>query len=794
MNSKMLKKLEFDKIISSLAGYAGSRPGRKLCEELVPLREKEAIITMQKETSAALSRLLKKGKVSFSGTDDIGASLKRLELGSSLGISELLKTAALLDNTSIVKKYGKRDRNHVEDDCLDLFFDSLIPLDALCGDIRNAIISESEISDHASPALYKIRRSIKNCEDRIHSQLNSMLTGQTRTYLQDAVITIRNGRYCIPVKAEYRSNIQGMIHDQSSSGSTYFIEPMSVVKLNNDIRSYESEESKEIEKILSDLSSRVFENIETILADMDILIKLDFIFARASLALEMNAAEPVFNDEKFINLKKARHPLIDKKSVVPIDIRLGDDFDLLVITGPNTGGKTVALKTVGLLTLMGQAGLHIPALAQSSLAVFDNIYADIGDEQSIEQSLSTFSSHMKNVVGIIEEADTDSLVLFDELGAGTDPVEGAALAQSILSYFHSLGIRTIATTHYSELKLYALSTEGVENGSCEFDIQTLRPTYRLLIGVPGKSNAFAISKKLGLPEHIIHDAQQFIGEKDETFEDVVSRLEQNRIELEKEKDEIARLRREAESLKNDLENRRKDFQNKKSSMLQNANEEAYSVLKEAKDYADSVIKTFRKVAENTPAFKELEKQRDELRKKMSEAGSKMSMPAQKAAPGKELKPSDIRPGDTVKVLSMNLKGTVSTNPDSKGFVLVQMGIIRSKVHISDLELAEDTSAPSNTAGAVKGAGKIKMSKTQNISPEINLIGKKVDEATAELDKYLDDAYMSHLEEVRIVHGKGTGALRAGIHSYLKGLSFIKEFHLAAFGEGDAGVTVVKFTR
>ncbi len=791
MNEKPLKILEFDKIITMLSSHADSAMGKKLCHEIHPSADINEIETLQTETAAALSRLLKKGNVSFANAVDLTLSLKRLELGSSFHTDELLSVASLLENTSAVKKYGARDRNHVEDDCLDAIFDALLPCERLSADIRQCIISPEEISDNASPALYKIRRSIKNNEERIHSQLSGMINGSLRSYLQDSVITMRNGRYCIPVKAEYRSQVQGMIHDQSSSGSTFFVEPMSIVKLNNDIRQLEAEEAKEIERILAELSKEVFENTEAIQTDMQLLIKLDFIFARAALALEMDAVKPIFNQDGYVELKNARHPLIDKKKIVPINIWLGKDFDLLIITGPNTGGKTVALKTLGLLTIMGQSGLHIPALSQSQLTVFTKIFADIGDEQSIEQSLSTFSSHMRNVITTLRYADEHSLVLFDELCAGTDPVEGAALATSILSHLHERGIRTLATTHYSELKLFALSTPGVENASCEFDVASLQPTYRLLIGVPGKSNAFAISKKLGLPSFIIKNAQKNIGERDESFEDVVSKLEQSRIQLEKEQAEIKRLKTEAEHIRNSLENREKELINKKSEKLQKANEDAYQVLKEAKDYADSIMRLFQKSANSNSQVKELEKKRTELRTKMNSAAKGMSIQPEKKK-NKELKPGDVKIGDSVRVLSLNLNGTITTRPDSKGNVIVQMGILKSKLPLSDLVLTDEAVQTSSRSFSSGGSGKIKFSKSMSISPEINLLGKTVDEAVAELDKYLDDAYISHLSEVRVVHGKGTGALRKGIHSYLKSLSIVKEYHLAAFGEGDAGVTIVKF--
>ncbi len=790
MNSKVLKTLEYDKILQQLENHAYSGGGKALCRSLAPSKEGEAVRTMQAETAAALSRLLKRGRLSFSSAYDMSAALKRTELGSSLSISELLMTAALLENATAVKNYGKRDRNHVEDDCLDPIFDMLMTADDVCSHIRRCIIDENELSDAASPDLSKIRRSIKVTEDKIRSQLGSMLNGPSRTYLQDSVITMRNGRYCVPVKAEYRSNVPGMIHDQSSSGSTVFIEPMAVVKLNNDIRRLEKEEEKEIDRILAALSQEVYENKETIETDSRLLIRLDFIFSRASYALEMDAGEPLIDESGHTALKKARHPLLEKDAAVPIDIRIGEDFDMLVITGPNTGGKTVALKTIGLLTLMAQSGLHIPAASGSRIAIFDEVYADIGDEQSIEQSLSTFSSHMKNVISILKKANQNSLVLFDELGAGTDPVEGAALAQAVLEHLHKMHIRTIATTHYSELKLYALSESGVENASCEFDVQTLRPTYKLLIGIPGKSNAFAISKKLGLPDYIIDAARRLIDEQNESFEDIISELEKTRAGLEKERSEADRLKAEAAAIKAELENKNRDFSEKKSDKLQKANEEAYAVLKEAKDYADSVMRLFQKTAAAPPNIKKLEQTRAELRKRLDKTASDMNVPSEKKRPKKELKPSDLSIGEAVKVLSMNLDGTVLTRPDSKGYVLVQMGIMRSKIHISELELIDEKSAEKkNVSGS---AGSLKFSKSLSVSPEINLIGKTVDEAIAELDKYLDDAYMAHLPEVRIVHGKGTGALRKGIQSYLKGLSIVKEFGHAAYGEGDSGVTVVKF--
>ena len=791
MNQKALSSLEYPKIIERLTEKASSPMGKELCRKLQPSTDINRIRLMQTQTKDALTRLFQKGSVSFGSVKDIRGSLKRLEIGSSLGIMEILSVCALLENTSRVKAYSRGDRSDLPSDSLDSMFEQLAPLTPLSSEIRRCILSEDEISDDASPALRQVRRNMKVTNDRIHTQLSGLVNGNARTYLQDSVITMRNGRYCIPVKAEYKGQVPGMIHDQSSTGSTLFIEPMAVVKLNNDMRELELQEQKEIEIILAGLSEQIAEEREAIALNLELMVQLDFIFARAGLAMDMNGSEPVFNEEGRVLLKKARHPLIPKKKVVPIDIRLGDDFDLLIITGPNTGGKTVSLKTVGLLTLMGQAGLHIPALDRSELALFHEIYADIGDEQSIEQSLSTFSSHMTNIVSFLEKADSRSLVLFDELGAGTDPTEGAALAISILSYLHDKGIRTMATTHYSELKVYALSTPGVENACCEFSVETLRPTYLLLIGIPGKSNAFAISSKLGLSDQIIERAKEQISEQDESFEDVLSSLEENRVTIENERLEIARYKEEIKTLKAQLESRQEKLDAQRDRILRQANEEAHKVLEEAKEYADQTMKLFHKFQKNNVDTSAVERERQELRKRMNKAEKNMSDRQETKKPKKLLTAKDIRPGDSVKVLSMNLKGTVGSRPDSKGFLFVQMGIIRSKVHLSDLELVDE---PVITTPSLQktGAGKIRMSKSASVSTEINLLGRTVDEAIAELDKYLDDAYIAHLKSVRIVHGKGTGALRKGIHDYLRRQKHVSSFRLGEFGEGDAGVTIVDF--
>ena len=793
MNPKALKTLEYNKIIDKLTEFAGSALAKEMCRNLQPSTDLYEIQALQKETSDALSRIYQKGAVSFRGVRDIRGSIKRLEIGAIIGINELLSICSLLDVCSKVKAYSRNDRDPDFEDSLEAMFQALQPLTPVSSEIRRCIASEEELNDDASPALFKIRRSMRQINDKVHAQLQTMVNGSARTYLQDAVVTMRNGRYCIPVKAEHRGQIPGMIHDQSSTGSTLFVEPMAVIKLNNDLRELELKEEKEIEMILATLSARCAEETEALRDDLDLLTKLDFIFARAQLSRSMNGTQPDFNEEGRILIKKGRHPLLDKKKVVPIDIQLGKDFELLIITGPNTGGKTVSLKTVGLFTLMGQAGLHIPAFDHSELSVFHEVFADIGDEQSIEQSLSTFSAHMTNTVSILKEADDRSLVLFDELGAGTDPTEGAALAIAILSNLHRRGSRVMATTHYSELKVFALSTPGVENGCCEFSVETLRPTYRLLIGVPGKSNAFAISQKLGLSQDIIEEAKTHLTKQDEDFEDLLADLEQKRVTIEQERDQINSYKEEIRELKQRLESKQEKLDLSRDKILREANEQARNILQEAKDYADTTIRNFQKYGKAAGvSAKDMEKERGKLREKMSTVDKKLS--AKNAAPKKshkQLTAKDLHIGDSIKVLSLNLKGTVSTLPDAKGNLFVQMGILRSQVNIRDLEKLDDTVITGGNFSKT-GSGKIKMSKSASVSTEINLLGKTVDEAIMELDKYLDDAYIAHLPSVRIVHGKGTGALRKGVHNYLRRQKHVKSYRLGEFGEGDAGVTIVEF--
>lgn len=792
MNTKVLTTLEYTKIIDLLTEKADSEPGKKLCRELEPSTGLSAIRTAQRETKDALARLFRIGSTSFGSNRDLGFSIRSLEIGSSLSMSELLKLASFLDNVSRIKTYGKKEREDLPNDSLNAYFEGLTPMTQLANEINRCILSEEEMADDASPRLKSIRRSKLSTNEKIHSQLTSMVNGAYRTFLQDAVITMRDNRYCIPVKAEYKSQVSGMVHDQSSTGSTFFIEPAAVVNLNNQLKELDLQEQEEIEVILGDLSCQAAVHTAELAADQKIMTTLDFIFAKAKLAMEQNATEPIFNTEHYIQIRKGRHPLLDKKKAVPIDVSLGKDFDLLVITGPNTGGKTVSLKTVGLFTLMGQAGLHIPALDRSELSIFSEVYADIGDEQSIEQSLSTFSSHMTRVVHILQHADADSLCLFDELGAGTDPTEGAALAIAILNYLHDRGIRTMATTHYSELKIYALSTNFVENACCEFDVETLRPTYRLLIGIPGKSNAFAISSKLGLSDEIINAAKEQISKEDESFEDVIADLEQSRVTIEKEQQEIAEYKERIRTLQEQLQKKNEKIDQAKDKILRDANEKARAILQEAKDVADETIRDFNKAGASAD-IKELEKKRQKVRDKINEKNGKLALGNNQKKPAnqKTVDPKKLKKGDSVKIISMNLKGIVNTLPDARGNLFVQCGIMRMQTNINDLVPVKEETI---TAPALQrtNTGKLKMSKSFSVSSEINLLGCTVDEAIAKLDKYLDDAYLAHLPSVRVVHGKGTGALRSAVQSHLKRLKYVKEYRLGEYGEGDAGVTIVTF--
>lgn len=793
MNNRSLNILEYNKIIDMLVGFASSPMGKSRCKNLQPSTTITEITSLQEETRDALSRIYKQGGVSFNGLADIGASLKRLEVEASLTTTELLDIARLLSVTSHIKQYGESvDRDH-EPDCLDGSFSELMPLESLYREIKRCILSEEEIADDASSTLKTIRRTIKLTNDKVHQQLNAIVNSQNnRTMLQDALVTMRNGRYCIPVKQEYKGQFPGMLHDQSSSGSTVFIEPMAVVNLNNELKELANKELIEIEHILASLSEQAAFDIESLRLNLSLLTNLDFIFARASFAKSYNGSEPLFNTQGIVHIKMGRHPLLDKKKVVPIDIRLGEEFSMLIITGPNTGGKTVSLKTLGLFTLMGQAGLHIPAFEGSRLAVFEDVFADIGDEQSIEQSLSTFSSHMTKIVSILDSATSSTLVLFDELGGGTDPTEGAALAIAILNHLHAQDIRCMATTHYSELKTFALTTPGIENACCEFDVASLRPTYRLLIGIPGKSNAFEISRKLGLPDYIIDNAKLQIDSSAIDFETIISDLEHSKLAIEAERAEIARYKEETKALKDKLASKQENLDAKKAELLRDAREEAREILENAKELADDTIRKYNKWIQNPARANStlMEAERSKIRGKLDKVNGKLAYNA--PTPTTNYKPSDFKLGQAVKVLTMGTNGTVNSLPNQKGDLYVQMGILRSLVNIRDLEFLPDTDLGQDTykkfsTSRTNGS----LSKAATISPEINLLGMNTGEAITELEKYLDDAYISKLPQVTIIHGKGTGALRKAVHAYLKMQKNVKSFRPGAYGEGEAGVTIVE---
>lgn len=788
MNNKALKTLEYNKITDRLASHASSEPGIKLCRELLPMMDMDEINSALKQTSDAVSRIFRHGSISFAGLKDIRPLTKALEVGSALGMSELLDICSLLKVAAGARRYGVSEDEAA--DSLSGLFNVIYDIVDVRREIERCILSEDEIADDASAELKNIRRQMRICTERIRTELNSMLNGSDRTYLQEAVITTRGGRYCIPVKAEYKSQVPGMVHDQSKAGSTFFIEPMSVVRLNNEIREYEVKESEEIAKILASLSAMAGNYTAELDADYDILSQLDFIFAKAKLSFEYKGSEPIMNTRGYINIRKGRHPLIDSHKVVPIDVSIGDEYSELIITGPNTGGKTVTLKTIGLFSLLGQSGLHIPAADNSELTVFNDIFADIGDEQSIEQSLSTFSSHMKNIIEILAKADSNSLVLFDELCAGTDPTEGAALAISILTSLHKLRVTTVATTHYSELKIFALSTEGVQNACCEFDVATLAPTYRLLIGIPGKSNAFAISGKLGLPQYIIDAAKESLASEDVAFEDVISDLEKSRVTIEREKLELEEYKKEVEDLKNQLKAKNERLDERSDNILQKAREEASAILREAKETADDAIRKLNKANAAGMSVTELEKQRQRIKDNINKVDKGRVLKSQ--APARQHKASDFHIGDRVHVASLNLDGTVHTLPNQKGELNVTIGIMNYNVNMSDLTIIEEASEMRKLKQKSSGIGKLKMSKTASISPEINLIGMTSDEAIMTLDKYLDDAFLSHISPVRIVHGKGSGILRNAVHNYLKRQKHVKSFRLGSFGEGDYGVTIVEF--
>ena len=788
MNEKALHTLEYDKIIQKLVGYAVSPMAKERAAELRPSDAISDIAIWQQETTEATVMALKKGSPSFGGFREIRPQLKRASMAGVLSVAELMAIGEFAYVCRKVKNYARKENKDEVYPCLDEYFDLIIPLDKLENEISRCILSETEIADDASAGLRSVRKEIKISNDRVKDHLNGIINSSAyRNMLQDFVVTIRNDRYCVPVKAEYRSSFPGMIHDQSNTGSTLFMEPLSVIQLNNKIKELQAKEKEEIEKILLMLSDLVTANAISIEGNLELLTQLDFIFAKAALSMAMDGTQPKFNTKGYIDIHKGRHPLLDPKTVVPTDIYLGKDFTTLLITGPNTGGKTVALKTLGLFTLMGQAGLHIPAFDNSELAVFDNVFADIGDEQSIEQSLSTFSAHMTNIVRIMDQVTDNSLVLFDELGAGTDPTEGAALAIAIIKALLEREIRTAVTTHYSELKVFALSTDHVENACCEFSVETLRPTYKLLIGIPGKSNAFAISKRLGLQDYILDSAKEFISQDEAKFEDVITDLEISKKSVKIEQERAEEYRREAEALKKEVERQKEKTKQQKEKILEKAREEAKQIYVKAKEEADSIIKEMNKQAKEANNKNKALEQRQKLNEKLSTMQadflkSKRVKPNHKA-------PENLKVGDRVYVISFDQNGEVLAAPDKNKEVMVQMGIMKMKVPVAELML-DDTPQPKEKQQK-KQPARAKLSKSQFISAEIDCRGQLVDEAIANIDKYIDDAYLSGLKQVVIIHGKGTGALRAGVQNYLKMNSHVKSYRPGTFGEGEAGVTVVE---
>jgi len=787
MNKKALKTLEYTKITEMLSARAVSPMGKARADALFPMTRLRDIERAQAETSEATALILRKGSLPLGGIRDIHSSLQRALVGGILAIEELLHIGDFLYVCGKISEYGYPDERYEASETLQPLFDGVITCDSLETEIKRCILNQQELSDAASANLATIRRSIRTSNDRIRDHLNGVIhSASYKNMLQEAIITIRNDRYCVPVKAEYRTAFPGMIHDQSASGATLFMEPSSVVQLNNKIKELFFEEQKEIERILLKLSGMVAEQEVILTANIDMLTRLDFIFAKGELSIAMHANQPTFNEQGYINIRKGRHPLLPGSSVVPTDIYLGKDFTTLLVTGPNTGGKTVALKTIGLFTLMGQAGLHIPAFDHSELAVFDDVFADIGDEQSIEQSLSTFSSHMKNIVNILGEVRDNSLVLLDELGAGTDPTEGAALAIAILQYLHDRQIRAVVTTHYSELKVYALGTEGVENASCEFDVETLRPTYRLLIGIPGKSNAFAISQKLGLPNHIIDHAKSVLSLDDIRFEDMITDLEISKKTVLLEKDRAEQYRRDAEELRRQVESQQEKLKSQKEKILREAREEAYNLVRDAKMQSDEMYKSFQKQLRSAANQKEIEGTRQAMRDRLDGMESELT-----AAMGEQKVlrplPKNLSKGDRIYVHSLGQHGTIVNPPDAAGEATIQAGIMKIKVNISDLSLDE-------TKEKVKTTGKsysAKAGKSKHISPEIDLRGMMVQEGCERAEKYLDDAYLASLGQVTIIHGKGTGALRSAIQTQLKKHPYVKSYRLGTFGEGEDGVTIVE---
>ena len=791
--NKALKTLEFDKILDKLGSYTESADVKKRIYELVPYTDIEEARAAQKETTEAMSTLLKLGSppVNLSADNVLGA-VKRTERDGVMHTSELISVSRLLYIARRMKSY----LGEAADECAVLhgIEENIITAKQLEDKINSCIVSENEIADDASPELNTIRRKIRNLNGKIRDSLNSMIhSNHYKKFLQDPIVTMRSDRYVIPVKSEYRSEVNGIVHDTSASGATLFIEPMSVVESNNEIRDLQNKEQMEIERILAELSANVAENSHTIFVDYNNVINLDFIFCKGRLSLDMDANEPKLNTEGQIYYKKARHPLIDKNKVVANDIKLGDGYDTLVVTGPNTGGKTVTLKTIGLFSIMAAAGLHLPATDGSEAAIFGSVFADIGDEQSIEQSLSTFSSHMVNIVKILESIDNTSLVLFDELGAGTDPTEGAALAISILEFLRARGVTTVATTHYSELKLFALATDGVENASCEFDVATLQPTYKLLIGVPGKSNAFAISRRLGLDERVIDRANDILSDEDIKFEDVITDLEQNRARARQDADEARRMKNELKDLRRQVEAERIKVKESKSRILDEARREAKILVMDAKDEANAIIRDLEKMRQKGITTGTFDKKTAKMREKLNKREDSIDAQMARAAKPKKTyaePPKDLKPGTLVKIVDMNQEATVLKEPDKNGNVRVQAGIIKMDVHITNLKKAEQSNTK-ELADKYARSTRAFESKSKNVSTEVDVRGQTLDEAWMNVEKFLDDCYLAGISPVSIIHGKGTGILRKGIQENLRKHRYVTSYRRGRFGEGEDGVTIVE---
>lgn len=788
MNEKALRILEYHKIIDMLCESTVSSMGRDIASDLKPSSDIHEVKELLQETTEATNLILKKGNVPIAGTQDIRGALRKVKIGSALDPGELLRVADTLRAARRLKNFINEDKREESFPIIEYYIDTLTAMKNIEDSIHNAIISEEEISDNASPLLHTLRRKIKEKTASMREKLNHMITSAAyQKYLQEPIVTVRGDRHVIPVKQEFRSNVPGIVHDQSASGATLFIEPMAIVEMNNDVKKLKLDEENEIQRILQELTALIEEKYDAVKTNMEILATLDFIFAKAKFSLQFRCSEPRVNRDGIINIKKARHPLLKADTVVPIDIYLGENFNTLVITGPNTGGKTVTLKTIGLLTLMAQSGLHIPAGDYSEIAIFDEVFADIGDEQSIEQSLSTFSSHMTNIVSILNEITQNSLVLFDELGAGTDPTEGAALAMSILELLHKRGIRTVGTTHYSELKVYALTTEGVCNASVEFDVATLRPTYRLLIGIPGKSNAFEISRKLGLSDDIIKRAKEFLSQDDVKFEDLIKSLEDDKKKAEEERDTAARLKIELERNKNDLDRRMEKLDSQRDRIMRDAQREALEVVRKSKEEAEALIKELKEAISRETAEKTamVEQARQRMRQKENELEDKLGEAVFRKPT--HVPPKDLKIGTTVRIVNLNQKAQVLTLPDGEGNLTVQAGIMKVNVNIANLKLEEEEKATvQKSSGSRVNAGKVR-----NIATQVDVRGQTLEEAMMNVDKYLDDAYLAGLNQATIIHGKGTGVLRSGIMQLLKSHSHVKSYRSGGFNEGGLGATIVE---